>query len=153
MTVLDRLSGPKDPVHQRGKRWYTIGGGLVLAAAAYGIVSGAWSLTIVSVVIGAMYFWIRNHQPVIHELTILEQGLLYDNRFLRWEDLQGFWFVQHNTFDLHVPLLNSPSHEELRIQLPREQSNHLRNVLARFLSELTTHTESFLDTIARICKL
>lgn len=152
MEVLERYTGPMDPQHERGRTWYVVGGTLVIAAAAYGILSHDWSLSVVCMVIGALYFLVRNHRSEEHTFVLLDGGVLYDNRFLRWQDLKGFWYVLHNSFDLRL-VINGKANEHMRIQLPVTEADHVRLVLARWIPQLQDHSETLLDTIVRICKL
>lgn len=153
MTVVDQWTGTRELNHERSKQWYVIAGSVVLIGAAYGIAFQSLLFSVVCVLMAGVYFLTRRTPPTMHTCTVMREGLLYDKQFLRWDDVEGFWGVRTLTsFDLHIPTKNGGL-RELRIQLPTDQSEHVRFVLAQFTTELHDQREHLLDTIIRICKL
>ena len=91
------------PAVQRSRRWYITTGVVVLLAAAYGIFTGSWSFAIVCVLAGGMYSLIHDHQPSPISIALYDSGVMFNGDFIRWDQLQGFWF------------LRTPSYTELRL--------------------------------------
>lgn len=143
---------PARPVFERTKRWYTIAGVVVFAAAAYGILTGSWAFAIVSVLSGGMYVLIHDHKPGTIRIELHDSGVLLNGTFTRWDQLSGFW------------ILETPGYNELRfvqkrprirmvIQTGTQDLADLRMILGQRLPELTQMKESLVDIIIRLCKL
>jgi hypothetical protein len=141
------------PVHERSKRWYLIGGSLLLAGVVYGILSGAWSFSVVLVLCGAMYFLLRNHVPEPKTIAIAREGVLFDGTFTRYEDLAGFWIIETPGYhELHIsPKIRRRG--EIVIQTSDIPSNQIRATVGQFLEEVKEKKESLVDILIRICKL
>lgn len=153
MTVVEQWTGTREIQHERSKNWYVICGTAVVISAAYGIVFHSLLFTVVCVLMAGVYYLMRNVPTTQHTCSVMREGVLYDNQFLRWDDVEGFWGVRAITsFDLHLPTKNKGL-KELRIQLQIEQADHVRYVLSQFTTELHDQHEHLLDTIIRICKL
>ncbi len=152
-TALLEWSAPRSYSHERGKHWYTTGGVLILAISAYGILTGAWSLAIVTILIGGLYFLNRKEPPVLHTLRIEQTGVQYDGDFLHWGDFEGAWFVKTAVGpELHLQR-KTGSPREIVLLTPHIDMTMLRSVLSRFLTVGSDRPESLMDVIIRICKL
>lgn len=141
------------PSHERSPRWYIIGGILVLAVSAYGILTGAWSLTLIAILCGGVYFLIRSHKPVLHNITLTEEGVFFDQSFTRWEDTQSFWIVDTPQYSTLRIAYKAKRREPMTILLDTIPVSVVRNVLSQFLTELTDQRETWLDFLIRTCKL
>jgi hypothetical protein len=141
------------PTHNRGRRWYMIGGGILLAGIAYGILSGAWSFSVVLLLCGSMYFLLRNHVPDAKVIAIMREGVLFDETFTRYEDLAAFWVIETPGYnELHIaPKVRRRG--EMVIQTGTMAPNQIRATLGQFLEEMKEKRESLIDIIIRICKL
>ncbi|MBI3619269.1 hypothetical protein HY213_04540 [Candidatus Peregrinibacteria bacterium] len=145
-------SAPIHPVHERSKRWYLIGGIVALACAAYGILTGTWSLTLVTLLIAAMYYLLRKSPPIIKQITIAEIGVTFDGAFIPWSGFDGFWFIQTPLF-IEVHLHRTAAKQEMVIQTGEISVTDIRIALSQFLTERADRTERLVDRIIRICKL
>lgn len=144
---------PHDPTISRGRTWHVVGGTTVLSAAGYGILSGSWSLAVVALLCGALYFLLRDHAPQEHSIDITPGGLLLDDSFVQWQDIAGFWF------------LHTPAYTQLHLESARRDRKTLtfltqnipvadiRLALGAFIPELTGKRENLIDKIIRLCKL
>lgn len=151
--VLATWQAPILPKHERSKRWYAIAGGLLIAAAAYGILTGSWPLTIVCLLSGAMYYLIRDHVPPLKVIVITDRGVLLEEKFTRWEDLNGFWILNTPEYsEVHfVPRLARRS--DILIQTGDQNLENLRITIASHIPELMDKHEHFLDVLVRTAKL
>jgi len=151
--ILRTWKAPIHPTYERTHRWYMTAGILVIVAAAYGILTGAWTFSVVAVLSGAMYFLIRDHQHPAETIVLTEFGVALKNSFMRWEDLRGFWILY--TAD-YTQLRFTPKDEhkpELKIQIGDQNVLELKDVLSNFLPELPEMQEGIVDFIIRFCKL
>ncbi len=151
--VLATWQAPILPRHERSKRWYAIGGTAVVACAAYGIVTGSWTLTVVSLLCGAMYYLVRDHVPPLKTVVITDKGVLLEEKFTRWEDVSGFWILNTPEYsELHfVPKLARRS--DILIQTGDRNLEDLRIAIGSHIPEFTDKRESFLDALIRTAKL
>ncbi len=141
------------PHFDRSKQWYQVAGGCVLAVAAYGIITKSWSLTIVTLLCGAMYYLIRDHVPAVKTITLMEGGVKLEEKFVSWENLAGFWFLQTPDYtELHfVP--KTAKQSEFHIQTGTQDISGLRMLIGNHIPELADKKENLLDAFTRIAKL
>jgi hypothetical protein len=141
------------PMNDRSPRWYLIGGITVLILAAYGILTGSWSFTVVMLLCGAMYYLMRDHVPPLKTITITEKGVQIEQAFVRWDELAGFWFLDTPTYtEVHfVPQKKNKS--DVLIQTGSQNLADLRVLISTYIPELTDKKESFLDALLRTAKL
>lgn len=145
----------KAPVHPtviRTKRWYVIAVVIVCTVALYGIVSGAWSLAIVSILAGGMYILVRDHKPPLRTIDLHQSGILFGGTFRRWDEFAGYWLLPTPTYtELHLTPLTGG--RDIVIQTGEQNIAQLRMILGQRIPELTQKRESLIDTIIRFCKL
>ncbi len=139
--------------HDRSFRWYVTGGIVVLLTVIYGIVSGTWTLSLAALLVGGMYYLLRNAQTPLRHMVIEQDGFTLEGTFTPWHDCDGFWLI-------HTPL-----YTELRIRrakgFDREaviQTGHIdpteiRRTLSQFLPIRADRQEKLVDACIRFCKL
>lgn len=151
--ILMNWQAPVHPTFDRGKQWYVVGGGIVIACALYGIFTGAWSFVIVILLCAAMYVLVRGHQFPTEKAVISNKGVDIAGSFMRWDDVEGFWLMKTPTYtELHVTPRNTRQ-RELVIQTGDLQIETVRRTMAEHTTELTEKSERLLDAFIRICKL
>lgn len=143
------------PVHatvERDKRWYVIGGVVTVLLATYAIFTGAWTFAIVVLLCAGMYVLTHDHSFGDETATVTSTGVQIAQRFLRWEDMQGFWFLSTPAYtELHiVPSRRQP---DMVIQTGAQDVQLLRTALSEHTTELIDKREHLLDVIIRLCKL
>ncbi len=144
---------PIMPNHERTQRWYIVAGISVIAMIAYGILSGAWSFAIVMMLCAGLYFALRDHKHGNETIQITTLGVTIRSRFLRWEDISGYWLLDTPEYsELHITPKDTRVHE-LKIQTGNQPRGTLKDVLNQFVPELTNAHESLIDFCIRICKL
>ncbi len=153
LTLLTHWEAHNEPLHDRGKTWYAVGGGIVLAGAVYGIVSGSWAFSIVCVLCAAMYVLLKDHVPATHSMALFEEGVMYDEHFIRWEDIEGFWTIDSAHYSILHVVMRTKNTADIAILMAPEDREHTRLLLAQYTPELDDRRESFLDFIYRFCKL
>jgi len=151
--VLLTWSAPVQHTHERSTRWYIVGGTAVIAAAAYGVLTGAWSVALVTIMIGAMYFILRDHRFPDETATITQGGIRISDTYINWNDTQGFWLLPTDHYmELHV-VPKTQGKSDLIIQTGTMDIQKLRETIGAWIPELTDKRERFLDAFIRICKL
>lgn len=146
-------SAPITAAHERTTRWYVTGGIVVFAIAAYGLLTGAWSIALVAVMCGAMYFLIRSHSFPDATMTITQNGATLNETYLPWSEAQGFWIMVTPAYaELHIVPKN-PRRGEMVIQTGALDLPTLHETLLRHAPELPEKRERLVDAIIRICKL
>lgn len=151
--VLVTWQAPVLPTHERGRRWYTIGGAVVLGGAAYGILTGSWPFAIVALLCGAMYYLVRDHVPSLKTITLSDSGVMLEKTFTRWDDLKGFWLLETAEYtELHFTQ-KAPLRSDIVIQTGSQDNGQLRILLSAKIPELKEKRETFLDAFIRTAKL
>lgn len=153
VTTLLAWDAPTMARHERSPRWYIIGGLIVVAAAAYGIIGGNWTLTIIALLIGGMYFLLRDAQPPLKHISFTTHGVYFDGAFTRWDDCTGFWIVSVSEHTRLFIGRKNRRQATISIFIENVDLSAVRWTLSQFLSEETDRGESALDAIIRICKL
>ncbi|MBI3332183.1 hypothetical protein HYZ99_04495 [Candidatus Peregrinibacteria bacterium] len=145
---------PSRPNHERGPKWYLYGGIFVLLCAVWGILTGAWSFTIVMILIGGMYFMTRNAPEPVHHIEMSKHGVTFRGEFSAWKDCKDFWLLQGPGYiELHI-MRTKMVNPEIVIQLaPGMDVRIVRALLGHFLPERSDQTETLLDIFTRLTKL
>ncbi len=151
--TLLQWSAPMRSNHERSHRWYVIGGTVVVACAAYGILTGAWTFAVVAVLCAAMYVLLHGHEPEAHTMSIGEAGVTFDGVFTRWEDFAGYWFNITREYTEFRLTRKGRRKTDMLIHLGTLDPNAVREIIGGRLGELADKKESLIDAITRICKL
>ena len=152
ITVLS-WNAPSQPAFKRSAQWYAIGGVIVLVLAGYGIMTGSWPFAIVMVLLGAMYYILRDHVPPQKSIALTNKGVQLGETFTRWEDIEGFWLLETPDYtELHV-VHRDKKKFDLIIQTGTQNVQAIRTALGQLSTELTDRQERFVDMLIRICKL
>jgi len=152
-TTLLAWEGLSAPLHDRGRRWYVIGGAVTLLVIIYGLVSGAWSMSLVAAAIAGMYVLRRNAPVVTRRIEIISTGIVLDGDFAPWADYKDFWLVQTPAYsELHLMRTGGFS-REIVVQTGSVNPQSIRMTLSEYLQERADQKERLLDMIIRICKL
>ena len=152
--VLLSWQAPTLPHHVRGSRWYLIAGTLVVACAAYGILMGEWTFTVVMVLMVGMYVLTHRAPDTLKSISITKDGLVFQNTFTQWKDIRDFWMLQGKDYiELHVAIRSGRFIKEIIIQTGSQDPQVIRSLLSNFIPERTGEQERLLDIIIRICKL
>ena len=139
--------------HERSARWYLVGGIFVIAFAVYGLLEKSWTTTLLALLIGAMYFLLRNVKPRTIIVQITGLGVNVAGTFTPWNMLRDFWIL---VAEKHTELHLAPSRSfkgEIVVFVEQVDAADVRNTLLQFLPERTGMEERMLDYLARILKL
>lgn len=136
---------------QRSPRWYAIGGGIAFFGAAYSILTGNWSFAMGLLLIGGVYFLLRNAQSRTHHVRIERGGILFDGTFTNWSDCTQFWLLRFPAYvELHI---QRKKKSELLIQTGAMDPLLIRSVLSESVAERSDARESPLNALIRLLKL
>lgn len=151
--VLLSWTAPSHHNHVRSVRWYAIGGALILTIAVYGIVTSAWSVTLVSLLLGGVYFITRREPTALKEIRIETDGVQFQDSFTPWTQCGEFWLVQTPLFTELRIVRKGFAKSDIRIQTGPIDPTVLRSTLSQFLPMRADQREHLLDVIIRLCKL
>lgn len=151
-TPLFQWSAPVKPHFERGHRWYVVASTTVLVIAAYGILSGSWSIAVVAILCGAIYFLLRDHVPRQAQCAFYESGVFYDGQFYQWEQFAGFWILETPEYN-ELRLCYSQKKNDLAIQMGTLSVEDMKLACGVKLTELTEKKESLIDIFSRLAKL
>lgn len=151
--VLLSWNAPSHCNHERSARWYLVSGVFVVAIAAYGILSGTWSVTLVSLMLGGVYF-ITRHEPMpLKDIRIETDGVQFQNSFTPWVQCKDFWLISTPLYtELHIARKGTVK-GDIRIQTGDIDPLLIRSTLSQFLTMRTDQHERLFDAIIRLCKL
>lgn len=139
--------------HERGATWYAIAGTILLIIAAYGILSGAWSIALVSVLTAGLYVLLRDHRHGSVTATLSTTGVRIGDAYMHWQEVQGYWLLRTPEYtEIHfVPI--DPRKPQLHIQTGSQSLSELQRLLQDFVPELTDKKEGLVDMFLRLYKL
>ncbi|MSR67841.1 hypothetical protein EXS65_03405 [Candidatus Peribacteria bacterium] len=137
----------------RSEKWYIVSGISCGTMIIYGILSGAWSLSICFAMLAGLFFLIRNEKPSTHAIKLLETGIEFDGRKSTWSSWKHFWILcGEGYYELHMESRKYLV-PDLVIQLGATDPYQLRDVLGQYVQQIDTKKEKLLDAIIRFCKL
>jgi hypothetical protein len=137
----------------RGSGWYVTGGAVVLAGAVFGVLAGVWSLAIVCVLCGALYFLVRDHTFPDVTCALTDKGVQIGDTFLAWTQVKGYWFVITPSYTELRFTPKAPRTPDLFIQTGTLLPLDIRTFLAGKTDELTDKQERLVDILLRLTKL
>lgn len=144
---------PRVPNHERSAGWYIVGGVVTIVAAALSVISGVWSLAIVSVLCGALYFLVRDHRFPDITCSMTEKGVQIGETFLSWTQVKGYWFLTTPTYtEFHI-VPRAARSPELVIQTGTLLPIDIRTFVAGKTEELVEKRERIIDILLRLTKL
>ena len=139
--------------HERSPRWYLIGSILIIALTIYGILTGAWTMSLLAILLGGLYFLVRHEPPVLQHIEIQEHGFVYGGAFTFWTDCKDFWLIQCPGYtELHIKRKKGLNAETI-IQTSIIDPILIRSTLSQYLEIRPDQKERFLDALLRIFKL
>lgn len=139
--------------HARSPQWYVIAGVLVLAAAIYGIVAGAWTVTLIALLLGTAYFLVRNQPMPLKTIEIGTDGVTLNGNFTPWSRCRDFWLIATPLgTELHIARTGALQ-SEIRLQTGGIDPLEIRSSLSQFLPFRPDQREHLLDALIRLTKL
>ncbi len=152
-TILE-WTAHSTPEHDRSPRWYLMGSMLVLAFAAYGIVSADWTLTVLTLLLGGTYFLVRRAPATMATIAIQDKGFLFNGTFVSWGDCSGFWMIHTPGWtELHIRSNRGVIKRDYIVQTADIDPNAISAILSHFLQQRSDQRERLIDRIIRLCKL
>ncbi len=146
-------TAPAKVVHERSEKWYLVAGLLCAIMIIYGILIGAWSLSICVAMIAGLSFLIRNEGAHVHRIRILDIGIEFDGKPSIWSDWKHFWILRGEGYhELHIES-RKPLTPDLVIQTGEIDPYAIRDQLSQYLVQIDHQKEKILDAIIRFCKL
>ena len=139
--------------HNRSPRWYMIGGIFIIAFAVYGLLDESWTTVLVALLMGGMYFFMRNMKPEFMNVRIDGLGIVVAGKRSPWSSLKEFWILTNEEHaELHISR-TSAFYPEITIFIQDTDPAAVRETLLRFIPERKGMNERFLDYVTRILKL
>ncbi len=151
-TALLKWRAPARTNHRRSERWYLIAGLIAATGIVYGLIVGAWTMSLVLALVSGLYYLVRNHDYRSHTVRIFADGVEFDERFRRWDELKNFWILQGPTYcELHI----APARfgQEIVVQTGQIDPYAIRDTLIAYLPQDGKRGEHLLDAFIRFCKL
>jgi hypothetical protein len=141
------------PHHERSARWYLIATVAAVCLIAYGILTGAWTMSLLTMLLAGLYFLLRRQQPTYSQMAIAENGFTWNGIFTPWNGCAGFWLIHTPRYsELHIWRNAGRPHDTV-IQTDDIDLTTIRAVLSRYLTERTDRKEEALEKIIRLLKL
>ena len=148
--------------HERSASWYFAGTIFIIGFAAYGLFTASWTTTILAILIGGIYFMLRNAKPRRIDVQITGMGVRVEDKFVPWNMCRDFWILIPTTKsgdtpekekpELHISPQRFPQ-REISVFIDEIDPAEVREVLLQFLPERAGMQERFLDIVARLLKL
>ena len=151
--ILLAWKAPEKVAHTRSERWYVTGSCIAATMIVYGILSGAWSMSISFALLAGLVFLVRNETPSVHEIKLLDIGIEFNGRLHAWSEWKQFWILQGTDYhELHIET-KKRLNPDLIIQTGDVDPYQLRDLLSEYIPQTDEQKERILDAIIRFCKL
>jgi hypothetical protein len=151
-TPLLSWEAPIQVAVHRSARWYGIAGAIMGVTCVYALWTGAWSLVLVTLLCGLVYWLQRDHEPVARRFDVYEHGCVFDGRYATWAEFSGFWFLRlPSGTQLHLERRDGTRGVTLLVMDVHPDT--VKQVLAAVLPEDTKKTEHLFDLLCRLFKL
>lgn len=144
---------PSHHNHERTPRWYAIFAAVILGIAGYAILAGAWTVALVTTLLGGVYYLVRREPTPLKYIRLEKDGFQFQETFTPWKQCKDFWLVQTPLFtELHIRK-QSGVLPEVVIQTGGIDVPQIRAFLSDVLTMRTDQKERLMDALIRLCKL
>ncbi len=151
--ILLEWEAPRAIQHERSDRWYAVGTAFIATMVVYGILIGAWSMSITFAMVAGLFFLVRNEEPSVHRIRILESGIEFDGKHRTWGECGEFWILQGKDYhELHIASKRRFM-PDIVIHTGKIDPYMIQGTLATYLKQTDIYKENILDAIIRFCKL
>lgn len=140
--------------HEKDKRWYMIAGTIVLAILVYGLFTAQYTMVLAFALLAGVYYILHNEPPKNIKIIITALGLIIDNDFYQFSDIESFWIV-YNPPNVKVLYLRPAKRlsTDIRIELMDQNPMLIRQLLQSQIKEVAGEGETFIDRMTRLLKL
>jgi hypothetical protein len=146
-------SAPVMPEHEKSHQWYLAAATVAVASAAYGIVIGAWTFSLVVILMAGVYYLLRHTPPPVKHIRLHAHGFELDAAYTPWTGCKDFWLIALSGYtELHITKKQGWDREVV-IQTDNIDPNAIRKTIAEFLPERPNQKERLLDSFIRFTKL
>lgn len=124
------------PRYQKSKAWYVFTLLLVVALAAYGILTNSWTFSVVVIIAAAVYYASDSQENPLIEVIVSDMGVKVGNRVYPYTEIGTFW-IDHNppyVNDVHLVMKNQYK-QDITIQIHNVNPSQIRLVLSKYLPE------------------
>ncbi len=151
--ILLEWQAASRPDHAHTEKWYVGAGSFCAIMIAYGILSGAWSLSVIFAFIPGLYYMLRNQGHKRHVIRVRQTGIEFDGRVHSWGELKEFWILEGpDYYELHVASIKK-NKSDIVVMTGDMDPFVIRDTLGEFLPQIIHQKERLLDAIIRFCKL
>ncbi len=146
---------PEYEKHQRGKYWYLSVFVLGSLLFVYCLKTSNFLFAIIIVMVGLILFFSHKNNPLKIKFSILKNGILLDDKFYPYLDLEGFWIVYDPPEVKRLYIIkNNIFKTYFSIPFKDISPLEIREILSQYLEEdLTKDGEAFSDAFGRIFKI
>ena len=151
--VLHSWITPEYIKFEKTTRWYVTAGTILLILIAYAIASGSATMAIVFILIGGMFFMIKNEEPKMQTIAITKLGVYVDKHFYPYSSIDAFWIVYEPPYIRSLYLSVNKGRRILNIQLNDQDPAKIRHLLQKEVREAEDRHEEWTDTLIRLLRL
>ena len=139
----------------RGKLWYIVAGLIMTSFVAYGIISDNLTMSIVFVMLAAVFMLVENRKPRMFKAVITDMGIECRGVFYPYHHINAFWVVYHPPVVqvLYLRIVEHRHYKHIRIELNGESPQAVRDLLLKEVPELEGAPEPLSDGFVRLFKL
>jgi len=145
---------PEFDYYQRGIIWKIIASLIVFGSSFLAFWSGAWSFGVLILVFAFVYYLIYFKSPNLLKAEVNDKGILYGKNFYRFENIKNFWVIYNPPFTRALYLkLSDRMLDEIKIIIPKESPEKLREILKIKIKELSGKSETIQEVFSKILKI
>lgn len=141
--------------YEKGLLWKVLVILIATALISWGIVSKAWTFSVVMVVFVVVYYLlIHREHPKAVKVVLSNIGIKVGHRKYPYSKIKAFWIIYNPPYTktLHIRVQNDFA-VDIPIYLHHQDPAEIREFLLEKLPELEGHRESFSDILLRIFKI
>ncbi len=152
-TVLLRWKVPEYLYHKKGPIWKAVAIFCVIGFIIYGILTHSYPFSVVVGLFAGVYF-LTHKEPKIIEIQVTDMGVAVDHRFYEYSNIRNFWIIYRPGVVENINFrVTKNVIKELSVLLGDQDPAELREILSRFVPEISGKDESFVDLLSRKLKL
>lgn len=152
-TTLLKWTAAEYEYHEKGPVWRLLAIIAIMGLILYGIIADSYAFSFVIALFAGVYF-ITHKPPRNVEVKVTDMGIVVDDRFYEYSNMRHFWILlrSDDVATFNVRLIKNLV-KELSIFMGDQDPAELREVVSRFIPEITGKEEHFSDWLTRKLKL
>lgn len=134
--------------------WYIVAAAVVIGLVVYGLVSGAWTLSMAIVLFVGVYYYFSNQEVPVVDIVLSEAGVRVGGKVYPYSMFRTFWVDYHPPVIQELHLIPNNNYKyELTLNLQGQNPAPIKAVLQQFMPEWADRQKTVTESLVHLIGL